>query len=362
MGKTLRQRILAAAIAGAIVPLAACSVIVGTPLAAEIPSADSTDGGDETMRGFDGDVDTGSDGSLGSSGSDSDADSSGSDGVDGHDGSVPSHPDGDATGSLDDASGLIGGEPGELYLALPAELDPPEGWTRSPVYCSVNAEERSAQHVGGVWLSFAYPANWEYMSSSGNSDSPQFGKDRSTVLTSPDANWTIDVEHRWADVMPTVRGDEFELATGLHGDKIIVYDENSEELEIPFDPVTTVEVGDQQVGLFVAAETDHPDWVTGSTFRALVIVLGTPTMGTNQARSIQAVAINMVVEPEITDADAQAEAAQTAATLLSSLTMPECTLRHLVVEWEAVQGQDLDGDGYISDTDDWKALLDVYAG
>lgn len=229
-----------------------------------------------------------------------------------------------------------------LEILLPEEGTTPSGWTRLPATCA------SPEGVG--WFTHAVPAGWEKGGVGSGSGGP--------------LGHSVDVTYRTGSGEVTValdgdsRDHDGEFTDGSDGSFDYEWesfgDDGTASGEITFDRMSTVQVGDQEVEIFVADPSQAPDIVSSVEHKARVEVaqVPNPAPGDRDGQRPHSYVIEIRYSPE----DVQLPDA-TVEGIVASLAMPECSREMLVVTTEVQLSADVDEDGNVATAEDFQELL-----
>lgn len=130
--------------------------------------------------------------------------------------------------------------------------------------------------------------------------------------------------------------------------------EGSVTYQIVFDPLGTVAVGDGEAELFVARPGQDPDGGTEATYKARVRHLDLPNRMWDGTWIVTEESFMIAVEYDTARGEVPEE---TIRGIVASLTKPACAQERVVVEYEAMWGFDLDGDGHVATMEEYGELL-----
>lgn len=269
-------------------------------------------------------------------------------GIDAGDSGSPGGDDGGDNSAADGAATTPQDLP-PIKRWLPAEAGAdPADWQRSPVQC----EDRAAA-IGGAYVSFAVPGAWELGAKSGGSGTPESmgfdygfrpaGSGTVTVSINSDNRDNDGVLQKQYDGQPDSEST-FDYDYQLGDDTV----------RITFDSVGEVPVGDSTAELFVARPEQAPDRLKDVVYQARIDQIAIPKPMFDGSWSTWTTTFVIEVSYRPDEGDVPEE---TVKSIVSSLVMPDCSVDVSVVQAELTSQQDIDGDGHVSDQQDYMDAL-----
>ncbi len=251
--------------------------------------------------------------------------------------------------SPDDAPAVPQQDVPSIVRWLPAApTGDPAGWQRSPVECLDRAEA-----IGSSYVGFAVPGDWELGGRTGGSGSP--------------TSMSFDYGFRPTDlgaVKISIHSDSHDLDGVLQkeydgqpdSESTFDYDYTvgDDTVRIIFDAVGDVPVGDSTTQLYVARPEQAPDRLDDVVYKARINQFDMPQpMFDGTWRLLpHTFVIEISYQPDEGDVSEE-----TVKAIVSSLVMPECSVTHAMVLAELTTQRDIDGDGRVSDQQDYMDVL-----
>lgn len=250
-------------------------------------------------------------------------------------------PDSDDAGGGGDATTELEIVPPTFHLPATAEVPP--DFEMLPAVC--DSPDRD-----GTWITYAVPADWDNTSrSSGGAGSP-LSTSTELGFVRPDAgDVSIDLEpeNRMPDgTILDGSGEEWESFDY----EITTYsDEGETTTEVTFESRGSVTVGEQDVEIWIAEQSQAPDELRSTRAMARVELADLPNPAVGDDDKVRPASFVVTISWDAEDGDLDDG---TMGRIIESLTLPDCSRERIVAQEEVQLGEDLDGDGDVATAQD----------
>ncbi|QGG96792.1 hypothetical protein [Actinomarinicola tropica] len=226
---------------------------------------------------------------------------------------------------------------------LPATADVPSDFEVLPAACD-------APDGDGTWITYAVPEDWDNTSRSGGGSGSPLSTSTELGFVRPDAgdvSVDLEPESRMPDgTILDASGEEWESFDY----EITTYSGDGETTtEVTFESRGTVTVGEQDVEIWVADQSQAPDELGSTEAKARVEVADLPNPAAGDEDKLRPASFVVTISWDAEDGDIDDA---TIGSIIESLTLPDCTRERIVALEEVQLGEDLDGDGEVSTAQD----------